>query len=113
MHKNRLKYLPDSIGELSKLIVLDISSNKLRYLPTSFGSLKCLNVLKIESNHSLKYLPPSLCLATRLAHISLDVDRVVDPPKDVTTQGTEAILRHLCQGKYAVVHSKVYVENCT
>lgn len=97
LHKNQLKYLPDSIGELRKLIVLDISNNKLRYLPTSLGCLKCLNVLNIQSNHSLKYLPPSLCLATRLAHISLDVDRVLDPPKSVTTQGTQAILRHLCQ----------------
>lgn len=43
-------YLPEEIGRLSKLKVLNLSSNLLKYLPYSISKLKELQALWLAEN---------------------------------------------------------------
>ena len=56
---NRLSSLPDSIGNLVKLVHLDVSKNNLSYLPEAIGNLIEVNHLDL-GNNQLTILPKSL-----------------------------------------------------
>jgi len=55
-----LRKLPDSIGNLINLRILDLSSNNLCDLPDSIGNLKNLEELYLFENHNLSKLPDSI-----------------------------------------------------
>ena len=55
-----LQSLPDSIGNLTKLRILDLSSNDLRELPDSIGNLKNLEELYLSKNYQFSKLPDSI-----------------------------------------------------
>lgn len=55
-----LKRLPDCIGSLANLRVLDLSSNDLRGLPESIGNLKNLEELYLSKNYRFSELPESI-----------------------------------------------------
>lgn len=55
-----LRALPDSIGNLTKLRILDLSSNDLRELPDSIGNLKNLEELYLSKNYEFSKLPDSI-----------------------------------------------------
>jgi hypothetical protein len=61
---NRLKYLPQSIGELEKLWLLRVSNNQLTSLPESIGNLRSSvngkGVVLDISHNQLKSLPESI-----------------------------------------------------
>lgn len=59
LESNNLKYLPEQLVKLDKLITLNINSNELTALPTGLGNLRNLKVL-IASNNSLSILPGSI-----------------------------------------------------
>jgi Leucine-rich repeat (LRR) protein len=48
-------YLPEEIGRLNKLKVLNLSSNMLKYLPYTISKLKELQALWLAENQ-VKYL---------------------------------------------------------
>jgi adenylate cyclase len=56
---NALRTLPDSIGNLRRLMHLSCASNKLDLLPDSIGDLQKLETLDVNSN-SIRELPASL-----------------------------------------------------
>lgn len=88
---------------MHKLSLLDVSHNNLKSLPTCIGCLKCLQVLSLEGNCGLTHLPQSLChIANTLRSIKLDIDKVTHPPPEVTTKGTQEILKYLCKGKHII-----------
>lgn len=68
---NLLRNLPESIGFLSVLVILDVSHNQLQNLPTSMGQLQALVELKCEKN-KLSFIPPEICYLPRLASLNLD-----------------------------------------
>lgn len=94
---NNLLSLPDSIQYLVSLEILDVSENRLRHLPSALGKLNNLRVLKVNGNSDLNMLCPELCHASNLTLIELDSEQYTFPPSDITIQGTEAILKYLCE----------------
>ena len=50
MRENELIELPEEIGQLEELTVLDIAGNKLTYLPASLSNLKNLDALWIDGS---------------------------------------------------------------
>jgi Leucine-rich repeat (LRR) protein len=95
---NRLKLLPDSIGQLERLRVLNTSSNHLKALPDSIGNLKWLQHLDLHDNQHLTVLPAALARATRLKEITLDSMRFIYPPEEIAVQGVFAIMEFLSKG---------------
>ena len=52
---NNIQYLPDEIGRIHKLRVLNLSSNRLKYLPCSICKLKELQALWLTENQVIIY----------------------------------------------------------
>ena len=52
LRNNLLKYLPDELSELKKLVTLDCAMNNISSVPKNFKDLKSLQVfyLEIQSN---------------------------------------------------------------
>ncbi|XP_071442686.1 E3 ubiquitin-protein ligase LRSAM1-like isoform X2 [Hetaerina americana] len=96
VNSNRLKTLPDSIGDLSRLQEFDLSNNNLKTIPSTMGNLKHLQILDLRSN-KLKALPKELCRASFLREIHVDCDLLMYPPKEITRNGTQEIMKFLCQ----------------
>ena len=105
---NRLKLLPDSIGQLERLRVLNASSNHLKALPDSIGNLKWLQHLDLCDNQLLKVLPAALARATRLKEIALDPMRFTYPPEEIAVQGVFAIMEFLSKGEYLLTYLLTY-----
>ncbi|XP_012458053.1 plant intracellular Ras-group-related LRR protein 6 [Gossypium raimondii] len=59
VHSNQLKFLPNSIGCLSKLKILNVSSNLLRTLPKTIENCKSLEELNANFNQ-LSVLPDTI-----------------------------------------------------
>lgn len=97
IQNNLIKIIPDSIQYMEGLQVLDLSSNKLRNLTPSLGKLKNLRRLNITDNTELDELCSDLCLATNIVQIELDGNQFKFPSSDICSNGTEAIMRHLCK----------------
>lgn len=45
---NKIEYLPEAFGNMSRLVNLNLSDNKLTDLPHSIGNCKVLNAIFIE-----------------------------------------------------------------
>ena len=55
-----IEYLPESIGDLSALIDLDLENNQLKTIPSEIGSLGNLTELNLMDN-KLTSIPESIC----------------------------------------------------
>ena len=95
MNNNLLKTLPESIGELGRLKILNCSFNKLKRLPDGVGNLKELEELHLQGNPALCVLPNKLSQAKCLSKLVLDVGRYTHPPNELVRQGTIPVLRFL------------------
>ncbi|KAJ8919764.1 hypothetical protein NQ315_006293 [Exocentrus adspersus] len=96
MNNNDIKKLPETICKLLNLKILDVSDNALKTLPETMGDLVNLKYLNIRGNKRLKRFPRSLCKCQRLQALELDTEDFVYPPSAVTENGTEAVLRYIC-----------------
>ncbi|XP_049819054.1 E3 ubiquitin-protein ligase LRSAM1 isoform X3 [Aethina tumida] len=95
---NKLKLFPEKICSLcSNLQVLDLSDNHLKSLPENMGDLLNLRKLNINGNKYLKKLPKDICRAQRLTIIELDPLNFVYPPDSITSEGTAAIMKYICE----------------
>ncbi|OUM57718.1 hypothetical protein PIROE2DRAFT_17200 [Piromyces sp. E2] len=70
--RNYLENLPNSIGNLKNLQILNLSSNNLRELPDSIGNLKNLQILNLSSNN-LRELPDSIGNLKNLQILNLEL----------------------------------------
>lgn len=93
---NKLCKLPEGIGRLKELRMLDCAHNNLIELPSAMGGLSALTHLDLRNNPALKHLPSILGSAVYLQELVVDSDTLQSPPSSVTTQGTSAILQYLC-----------------
>ncbi|XP_045622756.1 E3 ubiquitin-protein ligase LRSAM1 [Procambarus clarkii] len=94
---NKLKTLPVSISELTKLKELYLSSNKLSKVPVCICALPTLQVLSLIGNN-ISVLPKEFCKLQKSLHkLEIDTDKLQSPPAAVVAEGTEAIMRYLCE----------------
>jgi len=99
VNQNKLKKLPETLGNLKRLQTLDVSHNNLKELPLSLGSLVRMRSLDVKANPKLNKLPKTLGKAQALEKLQLDGESFVYPAKDVSCRGLEAIMRFLCKGE--------------
>lgn len=76
---------------------MDVSHNKLKQLPENIGNLQCLKKLDLTHNN-LRRLPTNICHAQRLVDLNLDSENFEYPPQEVVERGREAILQYICDG---------------
>nr|XP_053638262.1 E3 ubiquitin-protein ligase LRSAM1-like [Cherax quadricarinatus]XP_053638263.1 E3 ubiquitin-protein ligase LRSAM1-like [Cherax quadricarinatus]XP_053638264.1 E3 ubiquitin-protein ligase LRSAM1-like [Cherax quadricarinatus] len=97
LNNNKLKSLPLSISELTKLSELYLSSNKFSKVPVSICALPKLQMLSLSGNN-ISVLPKEFCnLQSSLCKLEIDSDKLKSPPPAVVAEGTEAIMRYLCE----------------
>ena len=77
--KYSLKYLPDSIGQLTNLNELEVIHNELIQLPDSIVQLTNLTVLNINSNQ-LTHLPDSIIQLTNLTVLNINSNQLTQLP---------------------------------
>ena len=66
---NRIRYIPDCVGDLHSLISLSCSNNQLITLPSSLGRLQKLEVLDAHNN-SIEDIPVTIWSCASLTHIN-------------------------------------------
>lgn len=93
---NALRTIPDNIEYLQNLQIFDLSKNKLQCLTPSIGKLVNLRKLNVTKNNELTELCPNLCLATNIMSIELDCEHFSFPPPEISSRGTEEIMKFLC-----------------
>ncbi len=86
-----MRTLPDSIGDLENLHILDLSINSLTILPESIGNLDKLNELDVNNNQ-LATLPASLGNLVNLQTLKLYMNQIVSLPESI---GNLTQLRYL------------------
>lgn len=82
---------------MSNLLILNVATNKLKCLPDTMGNLKNLNVLDISYNQTIVELPKSLGQAQQLVDINLDGLSITYPPNYIVEGGAIAIVSFLAQ----------------
>ncbi|XP_064616139.1 E3 ubiquitin-protein ligase LRSAM1-like isoform X2 [Liolophura sinensis] len=95
VEKNKLTKLPNNLEGLQSLQNLNVRSNKIRALPPSITKLKCLRTLDITDN-KITSLQSELCHVRTLETLLLDSAMMTSPSPEICSQGTEAIMTHLC-----------------
>ncbi|NEO69504.1 leucine-rich repeat domain-containing protein [Moorena sp. SIO3H5] len=112
---NRLRYLPESIGNISTLIHLNLSGNQLSNLPESLGNLSKLKFLCLTGNQ-INYLPKSLGNLSNLEYLYLWNNPLICPPPEVAHRGVDAIIQYFRQlteeGLYSIIEYKQEKSQC-
>lgn len=75
-----------------------MSHNCLKCLPENIGSLVRLRIFRLKCNKDFHSLPKSICQAQCLELLELDCDNFIYPPVNVVQQGTEEIIKYICDG---------------
>lgn len=91
-HFNELHSLPQAIGRLTNLEILNLSSNfsDLKELPDTIGDLNNLRELDL-SNNQIHALPETFGRLDNLTKLNLDQNPIVIPPVEVVNEGVEAV----------------------
>jgi len=97
LQQNKLKTLPSNISGLTNLITLNLSDNCLKELPVSISGLTSLKTLDLRNNPKLKKIPKEVASLRCLETLLLDSHTVTYPSPALIEQGTEAVMRFLCQ----------------
>lgn len=77
---NRLTILPDSIGDLSNLVNLDVCTNQLVVLPESIGRLTCLKTLLLDNN-KIEELPYTIGQCISLTELKASFNQLKALPE--------------------------------
>lgn len=80
----QMQSLPKMIFKFNQLEVLDLDSNNLIYLPESIGNLNRLMVLSISGNRKLKRLPESIGNLKRLRNLDADSTGLIALPESMS-----------------------------
>ncbi|XP_078688185.1 uncharacterized protein LOC144920136 isoform X2 [Branchiostoma floridae x Branchiostoma belcheri] len=87
---NYVKTLPQSIGDCSRLTILQIDHNRLERIPESIGNLSHLEKLDASSN-MLEVLPPTFCGCNKLTYINIANNMIQNIPANI---GNLVMLEH-------------------
>jgi len=82
--------------ELTHLTALDLSRNKLRYLPPSIGLLTSLQSLNIAQN-DISELPATMANLLDLTELDVSDNPLVIPPKAIAKRGAKDVLVYLAE----------------
>ena len=74
-----LEYLPQSLGELTRLSKIKLSHNKLLELPASIGALQRISELDASYN-SLQTIPIQVSELSNLSRVDLQFNAISIPP---------------------------------
>jgi serine/threonine protein kinase/GTPase SAR1 family protein len=85
-----LKSLPESIGNLKLLEVLNVEGNQLESLPDVFGRATNLKVLNV-SNNNLLFLPSSLGFLKQEVEINIQGNKKIQPNSLLNKKSKEII----------------------
>uniref|UniRef100_UPI00358FE397 E3 ubiquitin-protein ligase LRSAM1 isoform X2 n=1 Tax=Myxine glutinosa TaxID=7769 RepID=UPI00358FE397 len=96
LENNKLQSLPESVGELHNLRTLNVKDNALVALPDSLRSLGQLYSLDLRGNH-FNRLPKCLAYLSTLQKLYFDLEKVIFPPMEVSSNGTEAVRQFMCK----------------
>lgn len=91
---NRLRELPISLANLTALEVLSLNENKMRQFPEVVLYLSSLTSLYLEGNE-IAFVPPSLGTVTALTELELLYNPLLNPPVDLLSSGTPAVMLYL------------------
>ena len=83
LHNLKLKKLPPSLGDLTKLIKLSIYSNQLTSIPNSIGKLTNLIELNLHDNQ-LSKLPASIGDLSQLKRLKVDRNNITALPQSIS-----------------------------
>ncbi|XP_035692133.1 uncharacterized protein LOC118426707 [Branchiostoma floridae] len=87
LQNSGLASLPDSVRELVQLTYLNISANKFTSVPDSIMNLR--NIEKLELSHNrISRLPLTLCRLAKLKGVGISGNPLTYPPPDVCKKGT-------------------------
>ncbi|KAI3433138.1 uncharacterized protein J3R85_007355 [Psidium guajava] len=78
----QLRFVPEALGKISGLLVLDLSHNLLEVIPDSIGGLKSLELLDISSN-LLESLPDSIGLLVNLKVLNVSGNKLKALPESI------------------------------
>ncbi|PNY10808.1 leucine-rich repeat protein shoc-2-like [Trifolium pratense] len=81
--KDKVDWLPDSLGKLSSLITLDLSQNRIITLPFTIGKLSSLTHLDLHSNQ-IKELPNSIENLINLSHLNVSGNMLSSLPHSLS-----------------------------
>ncbi|OJJ13929.1 hypothetical protein BKI52_45005 [marine bacterium AO1-C] len=79
---DQLKSLPESVGQLSQLKMLNLCANALESIPESIGKLQQLQYFNLDSNQ-LKSLPHNIGKLTQLEWLELGQNKLEKLPKSI------------------------------
>jgi len=82
IYSNQLTSIPNSIGKLTNLIELNLHDNQLTGLPESIGNLSLLKRLKADEN-SLSSLPESIGKLKKLVTLQINQNELKSLPKNI------------------------------
>lgn len=92
LDRNQFVTLPDSLGQLTNLVVFSVNNNNLVQLPTSIGNLRKLTRLNIQNNN-LKHLPPSIwnCAALYRLNVTSNLLEAFPAPPPMAAASAPAL----------------------
>ncbi|XP_027126602.1 plant intracellular Ras-group-related LRR protein 9-like [Coffea eugenioides] len=95
-HFNELQGLTPSIGRLTNLEILNLSSNfsDLKELPQTIGDLSSLKELDL-SNNQIHELPDTFGRLDNLMKLNVEQNPLVEPPKEIVDEGVEAVRAYM------------------
>ncbi|XP_011157897.1 leucine-rich repeat-containing protein 28 isoform X2 [Solenopsis invicta] len=80
IYGNRIEWLPEELGGMSQLTVLDLSANKLKLIPTCIGNLINLKSLFLNDNF-IERLPIDLSKLNNLEILSVSGNQIFALPE--------------------------------
>ena len=90
LNHNKLKKIPEAIGNLQMLQTLNLSHNSLKDLPDTLSNLSRLKTFDISYNPKLKKLPKSLAKCHAIEKFSVtDGNAIQYPPSDICQNGAK------------------------
>ncbi|XP_078700657.1 uncharacterized protein LOC144927212 [Branchiostoma floridae x Branchiostoma belcheri] len=98
LQESGLESLPDGVGELSELLELNIAGNRFTSVPEQIMNLSNIRQLHFSDNR-IFHLPLNLSQMARLVDMDIRNNPLTYPPPDVCEKGTAAIMDFLRRKK--------------
>lgn len=130
IHLNKLKAIPNSIGEMTSLKILDAHFNSIHGLPHSIGKLTNLEFLNMGSNfndltevpesigdlinlrdldlsnNQIRAIPERIYQLQNLSKLNLDQNPLVVPPMDIVNNGVQAVKEYMMKRRLEMLEDE-------